>query len=162
MTIVATEARLHRAISHPNVVKVFEAGVVDGEPYLAMEWLEGMDLEERMQKAPLTIRESLALVRRAPPHAPRTPTHATVRTARTPRSTRAARAASRPYTPGLGLCVWTMSGFSSRKSLVSSTSAAASLRNDIDRVALSSAMWRTPRASIAGTYSPGALTPMTS
>jgi len=39
----ATEARLHRSIRHPNVVQVFEAGVVRNEPYLAMEYIDGVD-----------------------------------------------------------------------------------------------------------------------
>ena len=34
------EANLHAAARHPNVVEVFEAGEVDGEPYLAMEYVE--------------------------------------------------------------------------------------------------------------------------
>lgn len=38
------EARLHQAIRHENVVKVFRAGVDDsGEPYLAMEYVDGVD-----------------------------------------------------------------------------------------------------------------------
>jgi len=39
----AMEARLHRAAQHPNVVEVYEAGSVDGEPYLAMEYVDGVD-----------------------------------------------------------------------------------------------------------------------
>lgn len=38
------EADLHRAVSHPNVVTVFGAGMVGSEPYLAMEYVEGVDL----------------------------------------------------------------------------------------------------------------------
>ena len=36
----------------------------DGRMYLAMEWLEGESLEERLIRGPLTIEESLALARR--------------------------------------------------------------------------------------------------
>ncbi len=62
----AREARLLAEIHHPAVVEYRAHGRTHtGTLWLAMEWLEGMDLEERMQKAPLTIRESLALVRRA-------------------------------------------------------------------------------------------------
>ena len=35
------EARITAQISHPNVVKVFELGQVDGEPFIAMELLDG-------------------------------------------------------------------------------------------------------------------------
>ena len=38
------EAVLHAAVSHPNVVKVWEAGTtVQGEPYLALEYVDGCD-----------------------------------------------------------------------------------------------------------------------
>lgn len=47
----AMEARLHRAARHPNVVEVYEAGSVDGEPYLAMEWVDGVDANRLMRHA---------------------------------------------------------------------------------------------------------------
>jgi serine/threonine-protein kinase len=43
-TMFEREARLHQSIRHENVVKVFRAGVDDmGEPYLAMEYVDGVD-----------------------------------------------------------------------------------------------------------------------
>ncbi|CAN5924407.1 hypothetical protein BH11MYX4_BH11MYX4_19920 [soil metagenome] len=43
-TMFEREARLHAAVTHPNVVTVFHAGVdVRGEPYLAMEYIDGVD-----------------------------------------------------------------------------------------------------------------------
>lgn len=47
----AMEARLHRAARHPNVVEVFEAGSVEGEPYLAMEYVDGVDMYRLMRRA---------------------------------------------------------------------------------------------------------------
>ncbi len=47
----AMEARLHRAARHPNVVEVYEAGSVDGEPYLAMEYVDGVDANRLMRRA---------------------------------------------------------------------------------------------------------------
>ncbi len=39
------EAALHAAVSHPNVVTVFASGVTEhGEPFLAMEYVEGCDV----------------------------------------------------------------------------------------------------------------------
>lgn len=38
------ESELNQAVRHPNVVEVYGAGQVDGEPYLAMEYVEGVDL----------------------------------------------------------------------------------------------------------------------
>ena len=42
--VLEHEAELHRHIRHPNVVTVFGAGMVREEPYLAMEYVEGVDL----------------------------------------------------------------------------------------------------------------------
>lgn len=41
----AREAALGRAIRHPNVVRTLEDGIHDGDPYLLMEWVEGLTLE---------------------------------------------------------------------------------------------------------------------
>ena len=43
-SVLDREAELHRAVSHENVVLVFGAGMVGNEPYLAMEYVEGVDL----------------------------------------------------------------------------------------------------------------------
>jgi tetratricopeptide (TPR) repeat protein len=62
----AREARILADLRHPAVVEYRAHGRTDtGTLWLAMEWLDGVDLEERMQKEPLSVRESLALVRRA-------------------------------------------------------------------------------------------------
>ena len=43
-TMFEREARLHAAVTDPNVVTVFHAGVdARGEPYLAMEYIDGVD-----------------------------------------------------------------------------------------------------------------------
>ena len=47
----AMEARLHRAAQHTNVVEVFEAGSVNGEPYLAMEYVDGVDVYRLLRRA---------------------------------------------------------------------------------------------------------------
>ncbi len=38
------EAKLSVALTHPNIVQVFELGKVDDDPYLAMEYIHGADL----------------------------------------------------------------------------------------------------------------------
>jgi eukaryotic-like serine/threonine-protein kinase len=45
------EAELHRAVTHPNVVTVFGAGMVGEEPYLAMEYVDGVDLYRLLRRA---------------------------------------------------------------------------------------------------------------
>jgi serine/threonine-protein kinase len=42
--VLDREAELHRAVKHENVVTVYGAGMVGNEPYLAMEYVEGVDL----------------------------------------------------------------------------------------------------------------------
>lgn len=46
----AIEAKLHTAVRHPNVVEVYEAGEVSGEPYLAMEYVPGADAFRLLRK----------------------------------------------------------------------------------------------------------------
>ncbi len=55
------EARSASALNHPNVVTVYDIGQVDGEPYLAMELVEGRTLRELMQAGPLPVRKTIAL-----------------------------------------------------------------------------------------------------
>lgn len=38
------EARIARAVRHPNLVEMYDAGEEGGVPYLAMEWVEGLTL----------------------------------------------------------------------------------------------------------------------
>lgn len=47
----AQEAQLHRSVRHPNVVEVYEAGVVNGEPFLALEYIDGVDASLLMRRA---------------------------------------------------------------------------------------------------------------
>ena len=49
--LLEQEAALHRAVIHPNVVVVYSAGIVEGEPYLAMEYVEGVDLYRLLRHA---------------------------------------------------------------------------------------------------------------
>ncbi|MHC4847403.1 MAG: serine/threonine-protein kinase [Planctomycetota bacterium] len=50
-------------LSHPNIVTVFERGVVDGRPYIAMEFVRGTSLRDVMRKGPLPPSEALLVVR---------------------------------------------------------------------------------------------------
>lgn len=60
----AREARLQALISHPNVVKVYEAGTVaSGEPYLVTEYVDGVDgerLSRRLRQGGERIEAALA------------------------------------------------------------------------------------------------------
>lgn len=49
--IFAQEASLHAAVRHPNVVEVYEAGSAGGEPYLAMQYIEGVDALRMLRRS---------------------------------------------------------------------------------------------------------------
>ncbi|MCC6555309.1 MAG: protein kinase, partial [Polyangiaceae bacterium] len=59
------EAHVLAELRHPGVVRYVAHGVTGaGAAYLAIEWLEGHDLEERLQGGPLGARDALALAGR--------------------------------------------------------------------------------------------------
>lgn len=45
------EARLHQCVRHPNVVRIYHAGVFEGEPYIAMEHVSGLDLHQVLTRS---------------------------------------------------------------------------------------------------------------
>lgn len=52
-------------LSHPAIVPCLGAVTsATGEPYLAMKWIDGENLRERLRRAELTLEETLALARR--------------------------------------------------------------------------------------------------
>src|SRR5206468_10853004 len=44
------EARAAGQLSHKNIITIHDLGEVDGQPYLAMEFLEGEDLQRRLHR----------------------------------------------------------------------------------------------------------------
>ncbi len=60
------EAHALAEVMHPRIVRYVAHGVLDsGEPYLAMEWIEGETLAERLRRAPLSTSEGIEVVRLA-------------------------------------------------------------------------------------------------
>src|SRR5688572_6464316 len=58
------ETQILADLSHPGIVRHLGHGATDdGTLFLVMEWLEGEDLSERLRGQPLSIDESLMLVR---------------------------------------------------------------------------------------------------
>lgn len=45
------EARLAAALSHPNIAQIFELGEADGDYFIAMEFVEGHDLQAILERA---------------------------------------------------------------------------------------------------------------
>jgi serine/threonine protein kinase/tetratricopeptide (TPR) repeat protein len=61
----AAEAEILERLRHPAIVEYVEHGTTEaGQPFLAMEWLEGETLAERLARAPLDITDALAIARR--------------------------------------------------------------------------------------------------
>lgn len=55
------EVAAHRLLSHPAIVSYLADGVVDGSPWLASEWVEGIDLSERLRRGPIALYEVVEL-----------------------------------------------------------------------------------------------------
>jgi TolB-like protein len=55
------EARAAAAVNHPHICQLFEIGEHQGEPFLAMELLEGESLAARLERGPLPAAEAVAL-----------------------------------------------------------------------------------------------------
>lgn len=55
------ECQASLRLDHPNVVKVIRAGSVGSVPYLALELVEGQDLDQRLSAGPLPQREAAEL-----------------------------------------------------------------------------------------------------
>lgn len=61
MTRLLEEARLASAIDHPNVCTVYEAGEVDGQPYLVMQYVSGRTLYDLLLEGPLSQAFALSI-----------------------------------------------------------------------------------------------------
>jgi len=53
------EARTVAALSHPNIVALYDIGTHDGAPYLVSELLEGRTLRDRLESGCLPVRQAV-------------------------------------------------------------------------------------------------------
>lgn len=51
------EARAAAGLAHPGVTTIYRVGETQGQPYIAMEWLEGQTLEQLLAHGPLPAEE---------------------------------------------------------------------------------------------------------
>src|SRR6516225_9582151 len=56
------EAELAARVQHPNIVQVYEIGTHEGRPFLALEWVEGGSLANRLHGKPWPPHEAAALI----------------------------------------------------------------------------------------------------
>ena len=61
----AQEAKILSSLQHPAIVRYLAHGMVDGERYLVMEWLEGEDLACRLEREPLGLVDTVILLKQA-------------------------------------------------------------------------------------------------
>src|SRR5881394_1786139 len=55
------EARAASALNHPHILTVYEVGEDDGKPYIAMEFVEGETLSQKIKARALPVGEALEI-----------------------------------------------------------------------------------------------------
>lgn len=53
------EAQAASALNHPNILTIYELGQVGGQQFIATEFVEGETLRQRLNRAPLTLSETV-------------------------------------------------------------------------------------------------------
>jgi tetratricopeptide (TPR) repeat protein/tRNA A-37 threonylcarbamoyl transferase component Bud32 len=55
------EAKSAAALDHPFICKVYETGETEGKAFIAMEYVQGQTLREKMEKEPINLRDALRI-----------------------------------------------------------------------------------------------------
>ena len=55
------EARAAAALQSPSICSIYDAGEIDGKAFIAMEYIQGQTLKEKLQDGPLAIQEALPI-----------------------------------------------------------------------------------------------------
>ena len=59
------EAQAAAALNHPNICTIHEIDEADGQFFIAMEWVEGQSLKQKIRSRPLKLAEALEIVLQA-------------------------------------------------------------------------------------------------
>ena len=57
------EARAASALNHPAIVTVYDVGETDGVSWIAMEWVDGRTLRQRLADGPLAVHDAWSIAR---------------------------------------------------------------------------------------------------
>lgn len=58
------EAQIYAALSHPNIVKLYALGNYNKSPYMVMEYIEGMELQDYVKKKEITLEEKVLILKK--------------------------------------------------------------------------------------------------
>jgi len=58
-----TEAKAAAALNHPNIATVYEINDHEGDTFIAMEFVDGDTLEDKIKKAPLKIKDAMKIAK---------------------------------------------------------------------------------------------------
>jgi non-specific serine/threonine protein kinase len=59
ITRFVTEAQSAAALNHPNICTIHEIDETDGHSFIAMEWIDGQVLRDKIRSGPLDLKEAL-------------------------------------------------------------------------------------------------------
>ena len=59
------EARTASSLNHPNILTIFDVGKIDGEHFIASEFVDGVTLRSRLREGPLAFPEAIEIVTQA-------------------------------------------------------------------------------------------------
>jgi eukaryotic-like serine/threonine-protein kinase len=57
------EARMATSLTHPNIVSVYEIGEVESVHFIAMEYVKGLTLREKLATGPIEIEAGVSIAR---------------------------------------------------------------------------------------------------